>query len=89
MKTKIMKLSQYFEIIKPQYVTLKLIPIKSNRNIKTEQISQLINKMYRNTSKLIYKEGKKLVIEPQFKVSFFLFREEVSKCTPAIGECLC
>ena len=71
-KTKTMKLSEYFEYRKCEYCYLKLIPIKSNRNVKTEQISQLINTMYRKTNKLIYQAQKKIIIEQQMKASFYI-----------------
>ena len=71
-KEKTMKLSEYFEYRKCEYCYLQLIPIKSNRNVKSEQISQLINTMYRKTNKLIYQAQKKIIIEQQMKASFYI-----------------
>ena len=77
-KPKSIKLSDYFEIKKNSYEILKLTPTKSNRNIKTYQIAELVNKMYRKTNKLIYKENKKLIIEQQYKFSFYIHIEKQS-----------
>ena len=78
MKIKSIKISDYFEIKKNSYEILKLTPTKSNRNIKTYQIAELVNKMYRKTNKLIYKENKKLIIEQQYKFSFYIHIEKKS-----------
>lgn len=75
---KSIKLSDYFDIKKNSYEILKLTPTKSNRNIKTYQIAELVNKMYRKTNKLIYKENKKLIIEQQYKFSFYIHIEKKS-----------
>ena len=75
---KSIKLSDYFGIKKNSYEILKLTPTKSNRNIKTYQIAELVNKMYRKTNKLIYKENKKLIIEQQYKFSFYIHIEKKS-----------
>ena len=58
-RIKSMKLSDYFEIKNPEYEILKLTPTKSNRNTQTDKIAELVNKIYRKTDKLIYKENKK------------------------------
>lgn len=78
MKIKSIKISDYFEIRNPKYEILKLTPIKSNRNTQTDKIAELVNKMYRKTDKLIYKENKKLIIEPQYKFMFYIHIEKHS-----------
>lgn len=78
MKIKSIKISDYFEIRNPSYEILKLTPTKSNRNIKTYQIAELVNKMYKKTDNLIYKENKKLIIEQQYKFSFYIHIEKQS-----------
>lgn len=78
MKIKSIKLSDYFEIRKNQYEILQLIPTKSNKNNQTDKIAELVNKMYRKTDKLIYKENKKLIIEQQYKFSFYIHIEKYS-----------
>ena len=77
-RIKSMKLSDYFEIKNPEYEILKLTPIKSNRNTQTDKIAELVNKMHRKTDKLIYKENKKLIIEPQYKFMFYIYIEKQS-----------
>ena len=78
MKIKSMKISDYFEIKNPEYEILKLTPTKSNRNTQTDKIAELVNKMHRKTDKLIYKENKKLIIEPQYKFMFYIHIEKHS-----------
>ena len=78
MKIKNIKLSDYFEFRKNQYEILQLIPTKSNRNTQTDKIAELVNKMYKKTDKLIYKENKKLIIGQQYKFSFYIHIEKQS-----------
>ena len=75
---KSLKISDYFELKKNKYEILKLTPTKSNRNIKTDKIAELVNKMYRRADKLFYKENKKLIIEQQYKFSFYIHIEKKS-----------
>ena len=78
MKIKSIKLSDYFEIRENQYEILQLTPTKSNKNNQTDKIAELVNKMYRKTDKLIYIENKKLIIEQQYKFSFYIHIEKYS-----------
>lgn len=71
-KVKSMKLSDYYEYRKCEYSIIQLIPTKSNRNNNTEQIASLINKMFKQSSKYIRQEGKRLIIEQNPKVSFYI-----------------
>lgn len=61
-----------FEYKKCEYSYIQLIPIKSNKNNNTEQIASLINKMFKQSSKYIRQEGRKLIIEQKPKVSFYI-----------------
>ena len=45
-KAKSIKLNEYIQIVKNEYVTVQIIPAKSNRNNNTDAIAQIINKMY-------------------------------------------
>lgn len=45
-KIKSMPIDKYFQIVKNEYVTIQLIPTKSNKNNSTDSIAALINKMY-------------------------------------------
>ena len=61
-----------FEYKKCEYCYIKLVPIKSNKNNNTEQIASLINKMFKQSSKYIRQEGRRLIIEQKPKVSFYI-----------------
>lgn len=71
-KAKSMKLNDYVKIIKNEYVTVQIIPAKSNRNNNTDAIAQIINKMYLKANQLIIRENKKLIITTQSKVSYYI-----------------
>ena len=78
-KIKSIKLSDYIQLKKEEYVTLQLIPTKSNKNNSTDNIAALINKMFIKTDKLIKKENKKLIIQMYLKCSYYIHitRDEV------------
>lgn len=69
-KAKSMKLNEYIQIVKNEYVTVQIIPAKSNRNNNTDAIAKIINKMYLKANQLIIRENKKLIITTQSKVSY-------------------
>lgn len=71
-KVKSMKVLDYFEYRKCEYVYLQLIVTKSNRNNNTEQIASLVNKMFKKTNKYICQSSKKLIIEERPKLSFYI-----------------
>lgn len=71
-KYKSMKVSEYFEYVKCEYVYLELIVTKANKNNNTDQISSLVNEMYVKTNKFICKDSKKLVIEQRPKLSMYI-----------------
>lgn len=71
-KAKSMKLNDYVKVIKNEYVTVQIIPAKSNRNNNTDAIAQIINKMYLKANQLIIRENKKLIISTQSKVSYYI-----------------
>ena len=72
-------IKKYIGIKKNKYTVIQLIPTKSNRNNTTENIASLINRMFKQTSKLIRIENKKLMIETQLKASYYIHitKEEV------------
>lgn len=78
-KYKSIKLSEYFEIRKEEYITYQLIPTKSNKNNGTDNIASLINKMFIKADSLVKKEDKKLVIHTYLKASYYIHitKEEV------------
>lgn len=71
-KVRSMKVSDYFEYKKCEYIYLQLIVTKSNRNNNTEQIAALVNKMFKKTNKYISQASKRLIIEERPKASFYI-----------------
>ena len=52
-KTKSIPMSKLLEVKKAEYITVQLIPTKSNKNNATSSIATLINSMYVKVNKLI------------------------------------
>ena len=71
-KTKSMKISELIEIRKEEYITLQLIPVKSNRNYNTDAIASMINKLYVRADKLVKIENKKMILNSYSKVSYYI-----------------
>lgn len=78
-KVKSIKLSDFIELKKEEYITLQLIPTKSNRNNSTDDIAALINSMFIKADKLVKRENKKLIINTYLKASYYIHitKEEV------------
>lgn len=78
-KIKSIKLTDYIELRKQEYITLQLIPTKSNKNNSTDNIAALINTMFINADKLVKHENKKLIIDTYLKASYYIHitKEEV------------
>ena len=71
-KTKNVPLSKLLEVKKAEYITVQLIPTKSNKNNSTSSIATLINSMYVKVNKLITIENKKLIIKNTLKASYYI-----------------
>ena len=71
-KTKSIPMSKLVELRKPEYITVQLIPTKSNKNNATSSIATLINSMYIKLNKLITVENKKLIIKTPMKASCYI-----------------
>ena len=65
-------LDKYFQIVNQEYVTVQIIPNKSNRNNNTDAIATIINKMYLKTNDMVKRENKKLIISTQMKASYYI-----------------
>ena len=76
MKYKSIGISNYFELVKPQYVFFKLTPHSSCRNNSSDKLAQLVNKLYIDFTKRIYKEEKKLFFRTDTKVSYYIYLEK-------------
>lgn len=75
-REKTIKLTDYFELRKPTYTTIKIIPHKSIRNYTSSNIAKAISHTYRSINKKIYREQKKLIIETNFKISYVIDIED-------------
>ena len=71
-KIKSIKFSDYVSINKNEYVTVQIIPSKSNRNNNTDAIAKIINKMFLKANQMFIKENKKLIINTQVKASYYI-----------------
>ena len=68
-----MLLSDYFKIVNPQYKYIRIIPHTGCKNNKADEIASCVNTMYKSLSKRIVKEDKKLIIESQCKLSYYIY----------------
>lgn len=71
-KVQSVPLSKLLEVKKAEYITVQLIPTKSNKNNDTSSIATLINSMYVKVNKLITIENKKLIIKNTLKASYYI-----------------
>lgn len=71
-RTKNVPMSKLLEVKKAEYITVQLIPTKSNKNNATSSIATLINSMYVKVNKLITIENKKLIIKNTLKASYYI-----------------
>lgn len=69
---KSMKISQYFEITKPTYVTLRLRPHKSVRNYNSTTIAKAMNDILNKINFRISKVEKKFVVKTDMKCTYFI-----------------
>lgn len=90
MMIKTMKLSNIVQIIKPEYVFLKLKPNNSIRNNGTHKVARAIGGLYKNVLESIKREEEKMVklfgkefiiptkfsIQANIKVGYFIYMEK-------------
>lgn len=69
---KSIKLSKYFELVKPEYVYIQVIPHKSIRNYNSVNIAKAIAYTFKKANKLIKIEQKKLFFKTNFKISYVI-----------------
>lgn len=72
MKERSIKLSNYFKLIKPNYVYLQITPHKSIRNYNSANIAKAIAHTYRAINRRIYKQQKKIFFETNYKISYVI-----------------
>lgn len=69
---KSIKLSKYFELVKPEYVYIQVISHKSIRNYNSVNIAKAIAYTFKKANKLIKIEQKKLFFKTNFKISYVI-----------------
>ena len=69
---KSIKLSDYFQLVKPKYIYIQIIPHKSIRNYNSSNIAKAIAHTYRAINRRIYKKQKKIWFETSFKISYII-----------------
>lgn len=77
---KSMKLSDYYKVIKPTYRYIKITTHKSIRNYNTTNIAKTVANTYKSLDSCIKREGKKLIFETSFKISYVIdiYKEEAN-----------
>ena len=76
MKHQSISISKYFELVKPEYVFFKLTPHTSCRNNSSDKLAQLVNKLYIDFTKRVYREEKKLFFKTDAKISYYIYLEK-------------
>ena len=73
---KSIKLSEYFQVVKPNYVYLKLTPTTSVRNYDSDKIARTIANLHRTLTHRIRKRNKQYFFDAPSKVSYFTYIEK-------------
>lgn len=74
-KCKSIKMSNYFELVNPEYIYFKLTPHSSCRNSSSDKLAQMVNKLYLDFTKKIYREEKKIFLKTDTKISYYIYLE--------------
>lgn len=72
MREKSITLEKYFELVKPKYIYIQIIPHKSIRNYNSSNIAKAIAHTHRAINRRIYKQQKKIFFETSFKISYII-----------------
>jgi len=67
-----LKLSNYFELVKPEYKYVEITSHKSIRNYNSDNISKMIAQTYKSIDRRIRREQKKIFFETSFKISYVM-----------------
>lgn len=70
-----MKISEYFQIIKPDYVYLKLTPTNSIRNYNSDKIAKAVHTLFKRVNQRIRKFEGQIFFEAPTKISYFIYIE--------------
>ncbi|MEF9952177.1 MAG: hypothetical protein RR782_02775 [Clostridium sp.] len=71
-KVKSIPYKRYLELVRPEYIYLKITPDKSIRNYNSSNIAKAITHTYKSIDKRIKREQKKIWIETNFKISYVI-----------------
>lgn len=72
MKEKTLTLEKYFELVKPKYTFVKIIPHKGIRNYNSTNIAKAITHTWKALNQRIKKEQKKIFFETNFKIDYII-----------------
>ncbi|WP_051540065.1 hypothetical protein [Clostridium ihumii] len=72
MKSLSMPLDKYYQIVKPTYVYLKVVPHKSNRNQNTSNLAKAICGMFKTINQRIEKIEHKYIYHTDWKCSYMI-----------------
>lgn len=71
-----LKMSDYFQIIKPEYIYLKLTPTTSIRNYNSDKIAKAVHHLYRNAFKQFERQGLKIKYKATPKMGYMVYIEK-------------
>jgi hypothetical protein len=71
-----LKLSTYFEVVKPNYYYYKLTPLKSLRNYNSDKIISTVSNLYKTLTQRIIRDNKKYFFSVPVKLSYYIFMEK-------------
>jgi hypothetical protein len=69
---KSLKLSNYFELVKPKYKWIEITSHKAIRNYNSDNLAKFIALTYKSLDRRIRREQKKIFFETSFKISFLI-----------------
>lgn len=72
MKNKAIPIDKFIQIVKEEYIYLRILPHKSIRNYNSSNIARSIALSYKSLNKLIKIENKKIFLKNNFKVSYII-----------------
>lgn len=67
-----MTVNQYFQVVHPKYLILRITPDTSIRNYNSSNIAKAIQYMYRDITRRIHRMEKKFIYETPMKCSFLI-----------------
>lgn len=75
-KVKSISLSDYYRIVNPKYIYLKLVPSTGIRNYNSSQLAALANEICKGLAQRIRIEDKKLIYEKQTSIKYVIYQSK-------------